>query len=552
MRSQLYYTTIILALSILPKCFGAEVAEKTGTQCFPYLEWEFQNPSWQGSAFDVEASATFVHKDSGTKHTTDMFFQGGTQWALRFTGTRVGEWTFSTSSADPELNGFTGKLTIHANATQKARGFLQGSGTQWGWQGTEDVFVPQLIMWDYIVANSSPRFFFRQPDLIDTKIQTFMNGHGFTGFHVSVIGGRWFDMDAENDSVNPDMTEPDPRTFDALELLITRTHAAGGMVHIWMWGDHQRGQTCRSLKGGMGGPIDRRLQRYIAARLGPVPGWSMGYGFDLDEWATAAQLGQWHDHMQACLGWFHFLGGRPVGPNRGLDHRADAQWNQRLDYSSYEHHQPTYEVYVAAVQASPDKPAMSEDRFRVREGRYPEKDYSVERTRRGLYHSTMAGGVGNIWGIHPDLSPGGVYPNKAQLKTYATFFFDRRRFLPDMIRANHLSPDHRSSVLLSPGSHSLVFYQEDTNALQVGLSDWAGSGPAIAVDTRKPYEEIDLGTLSAQSQTLRLPATSDWVVAVGGFFSARHRRSFSDVGSGPALQGGHGLMWADVDVVIGK
>ena len=65
---------------------------------------------------------------------TDMFFQGGTQWALRFTGTRVGRWTFSTSSADPELNGHTGKLTIHANATQKAHGFLQGFGTQWGWQ----------------------------------------------------------------------------------------------------------------------------------------------------------------------------------------------------------------------------------------------------------------------------------------------------------------------------------------------------------------------------------------------------------------------------------
>jgi hypothetical protein len=517
MRNLLFDTTIILTLGICLNGLGAEVTEKNGTQWSPCLEWTFHNPSWQGSAFDVKASATFVHEASGTRLTTDIFYKGQTQWMLRFAGTRTGGWTFTTSSADPDLDGHTGTLTIQPNPKHDAHGFLQAYANKWGWQGTEDVFVPQLVMWDYLVTDSSPGFFYRQPRLIDSKIQTFIDGHGFTGFHVSVIGGRWFDMDAENDSVNPDMTEPDPRTLEALELIINRTHAAGGMVHIWMWGDHQRRQTCRSLKGGMGGPVDLRLQRYIAARLGPLPGWSMGYGFDLDEWVTASQVRQWRDHMHEYLGWSHFLGGRPVGPNRGLDHREDAQWNQGLDYSSYEHHQPTYDTYVAALQALPGQPVMSEDRFRIREGKYPDKDYSEERTRRGLYHSTLAGGVGNIWGIHPDRGAGGVYPSQVQLKTYAAFFFDRGRFLPDMIRANHLSPDGRSSVLLSPGSHSLVFYQEDTNTFQMDLSGGAGSGPVVAVNTRKAYKEIDLGTVSAPRQTLRLPETSDWVISVGGF-----------------------------------
>ncbi len=514
MRSQLIYAVIGLSVGMLSHGHAGELIEKNGAQWYPFVTWTFENPSWQGNPFDVVAEAQFVHAGSGAAHTTEMFYGGGTDWILRFAGTRTGVWTFKTSSIDPELDGYTGKVTIHPNADEAARGFLRGRGNKWGWQGTHDVLVPQLVMWDYLVADNSPRQFYRQPDLIDSKIQAFMQGHGFTGFHVSVIGGRWFDMEAANDRVTQAMTEPDARTFEALELLISKTHAAGGMVHIWMWGDHQRGQTCRSLKGGMGGPIDLRLQRYIAARLGSVPGWSMGYGFDLDEWVRAPKLRQWRDHMQHCLGRFHFLGGRPVGPNRGLDHTQDAQWNQGLDYSSYEHHQPTYDTYVAALQALPNQPVLSEDRFRIREGKYPEKDYSIERTRRGLYHSTLAGGVGNIWGINPDQGAGGIYPNRAELKTYAAFFFTKKRFLQDMVRANQLSPDGRSSVLLSPGTNSLIVYQEDTHAIGIDLSHGVGSGPAIAVNTRKAYEEIDLGTLPARRQRIALPDMSDWVIAV--------------------------------------
>ena len=213
------------------------------------------------------------------------------------------------------------------------------------------------------MGSNSPRAFHDNPDLVTEKVKEFVTDQGFHGFHVPVVGGRWFDIDAKSDKVVSSMTEPDLRTFEALELLITRTHQAGGQVHIWAWGDHQRFQTPRSLEGGINGTIDRRLQRYIAARLGPIPGWSVGYGFDLDEWVKAKQLREWRDWMHERMGWHHFLGGRPAGPNRGEDHAADVVWNKGLDYSSYEHHRPTYEVYVAALQAIPDQPVMSEDRF---------------------------------------------------------------------------------------------------------------------------------------------------------------------------------------------
>lgn len=536
---------------------AADLDTMQGTQWSPYLQWTVVNPTWSGNAFDIQATVEFTHHPSGDMRRTEMFFVDGKSWAFRFTGTRLGMWSFVTSSEDKDLRGHTGKVMIAPNPRSDAHGFLKKFGSKWGWEATENAFVPQLVMWDYVTGSNSPRVFHNKPELVDRKIKEFIVDHGFTGFHVPVIGGRWFGIDNTSDRVESTMTEPDPRTFEALELLISKTHQAGGLVHIWPWGDHQRSQTSRSLTGGIGGVIDKRLQRYIAARLGPIPGWSMGYGFDLDEWVKASQVKVWRDSMHRHMGWSHFLGGRPVGPNSGTDHTSNALWNKGLDYSSYEHHRPTYEVFLAAVQATPGKPVMSEDRFRIRTGRYPRKDYTEELTRRGLYDSTMAGGIANIWGIHPDLSQGGVYPNKEQIKTYSVFFHDKGRFLADMKPANQLSDDAEINTLLSRGAQSLVLYREASAAMHVNLAGLPAPLPAVAVDTRKAYSEIHLGNLQPKAQTIKLPEVSDWVVAVGHFRRPANRSdhhskdttelSFTDIWKGPNLKGGHGAMWADVD-----
>jgi hypothetical protein len=496
---------------------AADFVTIQSTQWYPYLQWTIVNPNWSGNTFDLRATVEFKHHTSGETRRTEMFFMGGETWVFRFTGTRPGTWSFVTSSEDEDLRGHTGNVIISPNPDADAHGFLKKFGSKWGWEGTEKAFVPQLVMWDYITGSNNTRVFHNNPELIDRKIKQFIIEHGFNGFHIPVIGGRWFDINTKSDRVEPTMKEPDFRTFEALEMLITRTHQAGGLVHIWPWGDHQRSQTPRSLAGGIGGAVDMRLRRYIAARLGPIPGWSMGYGFDLDEWVTARQVKGWRDSIHRYLSWSHFLGGRPVGPNHGSDHTSDALWNEGLDYSSYEHHRPTYEVYLAAIEAKPGQPVMSEDRFRIRTGRYPEKDYNAELTRRGLYHSTMAGGVANIWGIHPDISFGGVYPNRDQIKTYSVFFNDKGRFLADMVPVNRLSKDADTRILFSRSARSLILYRENTDSIQVNLSDISISLPTVAVDTKKPYNEIRLGNLQPKVLIIKLPEVSDWVVALGQF-----------------------------------
>ena len=490
---------VVLFLTCAFNLLAADHLNRTGTQWYPYFEWSLTNASFDGNPYDLEAVATFRHP-SGETRKTGLFYAGEQVWKFRFTGTRTGIWTFVTSSGDPDLSGHSGKVTITPNPDPRAHGFLMAFGNKWAWEGAATAVVPQLVMYADLPD------FANQPKKIDRDIQTFLKDHGFNGFHVAVLA-RWLGFDhARYDGIKSNDPNPDARTFEALELLITKSHRAGGMVHLWAWGDEQRHMS--PAKWGINGKVDRRLQRYVAARLGPVPGWSMGYGFDLDEWVKEEDLRSWHEHLHQHLGWFHFLGGRSGGPNHGADHRG-WQIYDGLDYAGYEHHRPTYQVYAAALEANLTKPVFSEDRFRVREpSPYPEKDYDETLTRRGLWHSTMAGGVANIWGNL--VRPSGAYEHKEWIRVWARFF--ETRFVKELARANELTD---GVCLKTPDDTRFLFYKEDAESIRVDLSRMKTERGMIAVDALTGKETV--GRFSAERHVWRAPYKSDWAIAVGQF-----------------------------------
>jgi hypothetical protein len=472
------------------RCEAASTSRET--TLWETEEWEMNNPSYRGNPFDVIATVTFNHQGSSKSRTTHMYYDGNNRWQFRFTGTRTGTWTYTTSSADSDLDGHSGTISVLHNPDPEARGFVTQSSEdpkKWAWQkagGDEDVFVPQLVMWrsdDDITANAS---------IINADIQTFIKEHGFNGFHVPVmIPSVWFNEG------NPKIS-----TFEKLETVISMLHDEGALVYLWIWGDAQRGW---APPGGWGSTVDKRLQRYIAARLGPLPGWAAGYGFDLWEWVNRDQIEQWHRNLHDNFGWPHMLGAR--GSRNQLD-----QWSGVLDFSSYEFHQPDYNDFVRKIDQRPGKPTGSMNRFRI--GRY----YTPEKTRRGLYYSTMVGGVANIWG---NLENGGSYqlgsapyPNRHQIKTYSTFFFERERFRVDMQRNNAITNGY---ALESSSRRHYIFYKESTSSIQVDLSGMSGSQTVIAVDTKGSYQERNLGSLNPGNHTIQLPHSSDWVIAIGDF-----------------------------------
>lgn len=140
-----YILPVILSCSSL---LATDLGTKQGTQWTPSLEWTIVNPTWSGNAFDVRATVEFTHHPSAEKRRTEMFFVGEKSWAFRFTGTETGTWSFLTSSEDEDLHGHTGKVEIGTNPRADTHGFLKHFGNKWGWEGTGNVFVPQLVMWD--------------------------------------------------------------------------------------------------------------------------------------------------------------------------------------------------------------------------------------------------------------------------------------------------------------------------------------------------------------------------------------------------------------------
>lgn len=83
-----------------------------------------------------------------------------------------------------------------------------------------------------------------------------------------------------------------------------------------------------------------------------------------------------------------------------------------------------------------------------------------------------------------------------------------------MRRANELTNGY---ALKNASNTNYVFYKKNTSSIQINLSEIDSPQPAVAVDTKKKYTEIDLGILSPTKHTLSLAMSSDWAIAVGKF-----------------------------------
>lgn len=468
---------------------------------FQVAEWAFPG-AVEGNPYDCIATATFTHGESGETRQSALFFDENSTWKLRFNGSRWGEWTWITCSEEPDLNGHKGRVRVTADP--EAIGFVTHIGNRWARNRGDrfEAFLPQLVMYH------SPDGYHEDPERIESHIDLFLRDHGFTGFHTQVYC-RWFDIGSSRSADLPADPNPDPRTFEALELLIRKTHAAGGVVHIWAWGDESRKQT--PVRWGINGEADRRLQRYLAARLGPLPGWTMGYGYDLWEWVDGEQVAAWHNNMQNLLGWSHMLGAR------GRKHSL-ALLTEEISYASYEQHRPDYAVYVRTLERRVDKPAFSEDRFRIRsQSRWAGKDYDEVRTRRGLWQSTMAGGVANIWGnllYDPNSRPedynlSAPYRHPEWVATWRHFF--RNRFTLDLVRRNEIT---NGVALGNPGNTCFLVYREEANAIWLDLSTMPQPATAFAVDTARSYDEVPVGPLSGADVVWRAPHYSDWAIVI--------------------------------------
>ncbi len=487
-------------------------AFKTGKMWAPYLEWGLRNASYSGNPFDLIATATFTHSASGEKHTTQMFYDGGTTWKFRFTGTRKGAWTFTTSSSDTDLDGKRGRVTINSNPDSKIKGFLTNYGNKYAVQTGDDGALEAYRFNVYMNGADYSKSFLGDFNSAAASDVYFADARK-NGFEIIFIhvNNSWFKHGAEKYNEHKS-TDPDPVSFSILEGIITRAHAKGGRVHIWAWGDQARHWTPVGV-GGINGAPDKRLQRYVAARLGPVPGWSMGYGFDLHEWTKTSQTKEWASYLHQHFGWQHLLCARGQNDSN-FDLNSYDGFGRNVPLKSTSHGPKDYDEIVEDLDGDKNRPHIYEERHSYLRGGF---NLTMDGTRRLVWWETMAGGMGGWFGYyHPSVSAykKHPYPNPEQLRTARDFW--KGRFLLSMTRDNGITNGY---CLRDSEKKHYVFYGEDVNSIRMNLSAMNGSQPAVAVDCKKAYAEINLGTLATKDKIWNAPYSSDWAIAVGDFSS---------------------------------
>jgi hypothetical protein len=386
--------------------------------------------------WDVQGSCRWTHEDGVTRRTSLLWYSGsGTTYVYRFGASLQGRWTGTTTSPIKALDGQELTVDVAPSSNPDRTGWsgpLPEELTAWArQQGSEGELVkrtPILIMMPNVQS--------WHDDLPAMRafVAEFNDTHGFNGGHIATIGRGWFEADSVG-NLRTAPPAPDVRTFAALEAAAAEWSERGGWLHLWMWGKGAGGDFS-NLPGDHDGVMSRRINRYIAARLGPVPGWSMGIGWDVEFWIDEPKLKWWLDDLIPQLGgWHHWIGHRYSDSNLGLGIDPEPSnkgeylprgiaWNTlrpgNEQYAGWEHWSTLTSDHAidAGLKAVPDRPMMSEDRFRRREGAWPEKDLGSDDEILREIPRWANRGVAAIYGRLLDRGSDGseVWPNRAAIK----------------------------------------------------------------------------------------------------------------------------------------
>lgn len=544
-------------------------AQDLGTfnaEVFDPVTISLSSDTWAGNAYDLDATATFTHTPTGQQITRGLYYDGGDTWRLRFTGLDSGEWTFQTNSADADLSGRTGKVQVTANAD--ARGFLVTSGTKYAWQvGSQN----NLDATPYTVYMNR-----RSPTLQtnpgyggDTDIVNTWGGpanadnrasyiqqakdHGTNAIYLNV-SNQWFKNGVRGwDGLTSEDLNPDQAVFSAIEDLITDAHAQGVNVHIWSWGDNADDRrwipppvSQVGTEGGINGTADRRIQRYIADRLGALPGWSMGVGFDLFEWTDQDQVSDWANFLDQRMGYVHPFSARGL-PFEGPDGTEDDAPQHFVDsYASFlrrgqiletdgsapidDGGPDSYYLTLEDLQNDGQRPIIYEERHGYQrhwtdDNKIDWPTTSMDGTRRLFWWWTMAGGAGGWIGFYPDDNPAsaaGPYPNPEQLRTHTRFFEDR--FFLDSTPALDLVAEgdnlvdglSRTYALASASENLVIYFAEDTDSIDLSKLDIEEIVSITAVHTQREYNELLFNKDYLVDGVWHAPLgiSADWALAV--------------------------------------
>jgi len=586
----LYWKVRLLLLAALlgipviqSHALGRDLGNRT-CKTWEVLEWEIPNPSCPvDNPYDLVGKVVFTHNPTGRTRTTEMFYAGHGTWKFRFCGSLPGTWSFHTvcdgsggTHEDTDLDGYTGRIVVAEQPNPRIKGFLSHKGNVFAIMDHDEMDLKPYLYYVYMNQQDYEQQYNHTSRIWDDPIHrkrlvadywedTVDNG--FCIYFVALFYS-WFKKGAlDIDMVNSaDLAEPDLDVFDALEYVIDYAHQRGGRTHIWAWGDQDRKQTPNFLPGGVLGETHKRLMRYIAARLGPLPGWSMNFGFDTIELPDPERItSQWANYLNERMGWPHMLCARgwhddAFGINSyagfGGGYELTTSRNGPVDYNeiredmendrSKPHLYEERHTYNRFLYVAPDtcqEPGDGPDQYGKGDGYacWPLKLSQEEQsrlnedgTRRLIWREQMAGGMGgffghfsvrfNSFGPFSDKCGCGYHPESLK-RAFRCFreFWAEGRFMFDMVTDPSRIRGGTGYCLRTTDCKNFVFFVEGVEKAEIDLDGMPGSQAVIVVDAKREYHEIEKDRMAPGWQTVTFGYSSDWAIAVGTFDHSRRK-----------------------------
>ncbi len=539
-----YFILIAATTAISGTAWAVDLGDRA-THVWETEEFRLTNDTWSGNPFDLVATVAFTHAQE--TRATQMFYTGNDTWKFRFTGTRTGVWNFSTSSTDANLDGHTGSVTVGPRTSPDSKGYLTSVGNKYAIMEQDSDHLTGYIYQVFMNQQDYEQQYKHSSRILGDPsrahlIDDYWNNTRENGFNIYffAVFYSWFrtgalSIDDFSNGSDPDLDQPDLALFDTLERAIKYAHKHGGRTHIWAWGDNGRKQTPNRLGDGFRGQRHQRLIRYIAARLGPLPGWSMNFGFDTIEMPNAeADCAWWAETMNETMGWPHILTSRGWDNESFGAHSYAGFGGNPYDLESTDKGPSVYDEIKQAMEKRTNRPSIYEERHTYNRWQcWPQKVRDPNRlnetgSRRLIWWEAMAGGMGGFFGhfserfnaygpFNPD-GPCGYHPDslKRAFRTHREFWKDERLRL-DMSPDNDRVSGATGWCLATVDKSHFVFFVEDADSVTIDLSGMPGTQPVVAIDAKKDYSEIDLGTLAPGTHTIQLGSASDWAIAVGRF-----------------------------------
>ncbi|MCH9004559.1 MAG: DUF5060 domain-containing protein [Proteobacteria bacterium] len=470
---------------------------------------ELPNSTYSGNPFLLEVDATFTHNESSTLITLPGYYAGGNVWKVAFMPTRTGQWTYSTSSIDVDLDNVSGNVSVEASARL---GMLKADPNNPNkWKYSDGPYVVPIGVFVQIMVDTATTAEF-------TAMADFLKSN-----NIQLINFRLSENDlAFSDVATLQMNLPLwDRLEERMNILAARDIGITMMIYTDDSGSPSFGPGPESAE-------EQLLFRYMVARLASYPLVSFNTGIDLTEYRSQAWADWYGQYVRSLDPYAHPISSR----------HCCGTGNILMSGQSYNSVGTRNSVLSGQLSAFNDfnLPGQNDDNWS--EQASGDNGHTVADIRRAGWKSTIAGGVG--FHVRDNVSrcyPGTTECDRSFLVANIQAQLDSEDFLslvnlfvqtrlgqtfatmvPDSLLVNSaggkyaLADPERNKILVLLIGTNDTWDDGDGGPVTLKLSSISAAFTANWFDPRTGSETSAGTLLGGSNYVLTPPSTDDWLL----------------------------------------